>query len=68
MGTGYKGRMGIYELLVLNNQIKTEILKGSDANAILDVALKCGFKTMRNYGKQKVIEGFTTPDEVLRVC
>lgn len=68
MGTGYKGRMGIYELLVLNNQIKAEILKGSDANQILAVALKTGFQTMRQYGKQKVIEGFTTPDEVLRVC
>ncbi len=68
MGTGYKGRMGIYELLVLNSQVKAEILKGSDANRILEVALQTGFQTMRQYGKQKVIEGDTTPDEVLRVC
>lgn len=68
MGTGYKGRMGIYELLVLNNQIKAEILRGSDSNAIFEISVKTGFKTMRAYGKQKIIEGFTTPDEVLRVC
>jgi general secretion pathway protein E len=68
MGTGYKGRMGIYELLVLNHQIKQEILKGSDANSIQEIALKTGLKTMRDYGKQKVIEGYTTPDEILRVC
>jgi general secretion pathway protein E len=68
MGTGYKGRMGIYELLVLNNEIKTNILKGADATILNEVALKNGMTSLREYGKQKVIEGFTTSDEVLRVC
>ncbi len=68
MGTGYKGRMGIYELLVMNNDIKAVILKGGDATAINDIALKTGMIPLRDYGIQKVIEGFTTLDEILRVC
>jgi general secretion pathway protein E len=68
MGTGYKGRMGIYELLVMNNEIKAVILKGGDATAINDVALRTGMVPLRDYGIQKVIEGFTTLDEILRVC
>jgi general secretion pathway protein E len=68
MGTGYKGRMGIYELLVMNNPIKSVILKGGDASQINDVALQTGMQPMRGYGKMKVIEGFTTAEEVLRVC
>jgi general secretion pathway protein E len=68
MGTGYKGRMGIYELLVMNNQIKTVVLQGSDSTKINDVALSTGMEPLRQYGKMKVIQGFTTQDEVLRVC
>ncbi len=68
MGTGYKGRMGIYELLIMNNQIKTVVLQGSDATKINDIALETGMEPLRQYGKMKVIQGFTTQDEVLRVC
>jgi len=68
MGTGYKGRMGIYELLVMNNDIKNSVLQGSDATKINDVALASGMEPLRHYGKLKVIEGFTTQEEVLRVC
>ncbi|NBU98230.1 MAG: type II secretion system protein GspE [Spirochaetia bacterium] len=68
MGTGYKGRMGIYELLVMNNQIKSVVLQGSDSTKINDVALSTGMEPLRQYGKMKVIQGFTTQDEVLRVC
>ncbi|PJZ68523.1 type II secretion system protein GspE [Leptospira perolatii] len=67
MGTGYKGRTGIYELLVINNQIKHAILSGYDASKIMEVALENGLHTMKDYGIQKVLEGITTPDEVLRV-
>ncbi len=68
MGTGFKGRSGIYELLVMNNDVKSVILSGADANKINDVALKTGMIPLREYGKYKIIEGVTTPDEVLRVC
>ena len=68
MGTGYKGRMGIYELLVMNNDIKSVILKGGDATAINDIALKTGMVPLRDYGIQKAIDGLTTLDGILRVC
>ncbi|MBE7411331.1 MAG: type II secretion system ATPase GspE [Leptospiraceae bacterium] len=68
MGTGFKGRSGIYELLVMNNDVKSTILSGADANKINEVALKTGMIPLREYGKFKIIEGVTTPDEVLRVC
>ncbi|MCB1189382.1 MAG: type II secretion system ATPase GspE [Leptospiraceae bacterium] len=68
MGTGYKGRTGIYELLLMNNEVKSTVLQGQDASKISDMAIKMGMKTLKQYGKRKVIEGITTPDEVLRVC
>ncbi len=68
MGSGFKGRMGIYELLVLNNEIKSQILKGADATVLNEYALKAGMIALRTYGKQKVIEGITTSEEILRVC
>ncbi|EPG66669.1 type II secretion system ATPase GspE [Leptospira wolffii] len=67
MGTGFKGRTGIYELLIINNPIKGAILAGQDTNRINEIALENGFETMRDYGIRKVIDGITTPDEVLRV-
>lgn len=67
MNTGFKGRTGVYELLIINTPIKNAILAGSDTNKINDIALENGFATMRDYGIRKVLDGVTTPDEVLRV-
>jgi general secretion pathway protein E len=67
MNTGYKGRTGIYELLVMNNEVKKEVLAGSDSNRILEVAKNNGLSVLREYGKKKIIDGVTTPEEVLRV-
>ncbi|TGM98905.1 type II secretion system ATPase GspE [Leptospira dzoumogneensis] len=67
MNTGFKGRTGVYELLIINTPIKNAILAGSDTNSINDIALENGFATMRDYGIRKVLDGVTTPDEVLRV-
>jgi general secretion pathway protein E len=67
MGTGYKGRVGIYELLVMNNDIKSAILKGVDASELNRVALASGMINLKKYGINKVREGVSTPDEVLRV-
>ncbi|MGJ4747398.1 type II secretion system ATPase GspE [Leptospira sp. SA-E8] len=67
MNTGFKGRTGVYELLIINTPIKNAILAGSDTNKINDIALENGFATMRDYGIRKVLDGITTPDEVLRV-
>ncbi|MDF3821517.1 type II secretion system ATPase GspE [Leptospira sp. 96542] len=67
LNSGYKGRTGLYELLVFNEEIKRAVLQGSDANRIKEIALKNGLSTLHDYGKSKVIEGVTTPEEVLRV-
>lgn len=67
LNSGYKGRTGLYELLKMNDEIKRAILQGADSNRIKELAVKNGLSTLQDYGKFKVIEGVTTPEEVLRV-
>ncbi|MCK4519045.1 MAG: type II secretion system ATPase GspE [Candidatus Omnitrophica bacterium] len=67
MRTGYKGRTGIYELLIVSDRTKRLILQRTPTEAIKEDAVKLGMKTLREYGWDKVIEGVTTIDEVLRV-
>ncbi len=67
LNTGYKGRTGIFELLVLNDEIRATILKTSDSNAIKKVAMKHGLITLSEDGAKKVLAGITTIEEVLRV-
>ncbi|EMY61298.1 type II secretion system ATPase GspE [Leptospira terpstrae] len=67
LNSGYKGRTGLYELLIMNDEIKRAILQGADSNRIKELAIKNGLSTLQEYGKFKVIEGVTTPEEVLRV-
>ncbi len=65
--TGFKGRTGIYEILVVDKTIKELILKRASTDNIREEAVKQGMKTLRLSGWKKVIEGLTTPDEVMRV-
>jgi len=65
--TGHKGREGIFELLVLDDEIKSTILRTSDANAIRKVGVEHGMITLRRDGARKVLEGITTIEEVFRV-
>ncbi len=65
-GTGLKGRVGIYELLLIDDDIKALILEKKDASAILDAAKKKGFKTLRHQGIRTVLAGHTTVEEVLQ--
>ncbi len=67
-GTGYTGRTTVGEIFIVTQQIKELIYTGASANAMLEVALKNGMKTMRVNGIQKAIAGITTFDEVLRVA
>lgn len=67
MGTGFKGRIGIYELLLVNSPLKQAILHGKDAGQLNEIALEHEFQTLKDYGIRKVIDGVTTIDEVLRV-
>lgn len=66
--TGYYGRTSIYELVVLNEEIRTLIVSKASSNVIKDVAIKNGMKTLKDSGLKKAIQGITTIEEVLRVA
>ena len=65
--TGYRGRIGIFEIMVLNGKLKNLILKTYDSNLIKKEALNHNMITLRQDGIQKVLDGITTIEEVLRV-
>jgi type II secretion system protein E len=65
--TGYIGREAIYEFLVFNEEIRQLIMSRETANIIKDAALRQGMKTLYQAGWEKVAEGITSPQEVLRV-
>ncbi|RKY43545.1 MAG: type II/IV secretion system protein [Candidatus Omnitrophota bacterium] len=65
--TGFFGRTAIYEILLVDEVIKGLILKKVSANEIKKVAIERGMHTLIQDGWQKVIQGITTPQEVLRV-
>ena len=67
MGTGYKDRLGIYEVLPVVERIREQIVDRVSASVIKKGAAKRGLRTLRMDGAQKVIDGITTIDEVLRV-
>ena len=63
--TGYKGRSGIHELLIINDEIRALILQKTDSSSIKNAAMKHGFKTLRQDGGNKVLAGITSVEEVL---
>jgi general secretion pathway protein E len=65
--TGYQGRMGIYEIMPVDETIRGMILKNTDSNTIKKAAQSAGVKTLRDDGANKVLKGQTTIEEVLRV-
>jgi type IV pilus assembly protein PilB len=65
-GTGYKGRIGIYEMMIINNPIRELILKHASTAELTKEAKKNGMKTLREDGFQKILNGVTTIEEVLR--
>ncbi|MEA2059181.1 MAG: GspE/PulE family protein [Thermodesulfobacteriota bacterium] len=65
--TGYKGRMGIYELLVLDDALQSDIVAGADRNKIFKSAVEKGMKSLKMDGLEKVKQGLSTYEEVLRV-
>jgi general secretion pathway protein E len=65
--TGYKGRLGLYELLLISDDIRHVIGNGGDANAIRKQAVKEGLRTLRKDAMEKLYQGITTPEEIVRV-
>ncbi len=67
MNTGYRGRMGIYETLLITDEIRSLILSRADSNQIKAKAVFKGLLTLREEGTRRVIAGMTTTEEVVRV-
>ena len=65
--TGYRGRVGIYEIMLMGHKLKTLIQKTYDSYQIKQEALKLGMTTLRRDGLEKVLRGITTIEEVVRV-
>lgn len=66
-GTGYRGRLAVYEVMVMREELKELILKGASAMELKREAVKLGMSTLRMSALQKVREGLTTIDETIRV-
>src|SRR5437773_1372572 len=66
--TGYRGRTGLFELLLVTDDIKQALLKSPNAGALREIAQAQGMTTLRQDGWRKVQAGLTTVEEVLRVA
>jgi len=67
LGTGYRGRVGIFEVLELDEDLKSLITRTQDANEIRRAASDKGFRTMLEDGIEKVLQGITTSGELISV-
>ena len=66
-GSGYKGRVALYEVMRLNDAMKEMILQGASTAELKIVAIKNGMSTLRMSGNLKIMQGMTTPEEIMRV-
>jgi type IV pilus assembly protein PilB len=66
-GTGYKGRIALYEVMRFTDDLKEMVLGGSSGAELKAAAIKGGMSTLRMSGIKKILEGVTTPEEVMRV-
>jgi len=65
--TGYKGRIALYEVMPVKDELKEKIITGAPASELKKTAMQLGMKTLRMSGLTKIREGVTTIEEVLRV-
>ncbi len=64
--TGYKGRVGLFELMVMNDELREMVLKGSSTDELREKAKEYGMIALRDYGMAFAYEGTTTVDEIIR--
>ena len=64
--TGYKGRMGIYELLIMNDVLRELIIAETSLDEFRDACRKYGMRTLRESGLQAIHAGLTTIEDVVR--
>ena len=66
-GTGYKGRLGVYELMLINDRIRDLVLQKSSSHVLREAAIDSGMKTLKDDAVAKILLGQTTLEECLRV-
>jgi len=66
-GTGYKGRVALYEVMRFSDNLKEMVLQGSSTAELKMAAIKAGMVSLRMSGILKVLDGVTTTEEILRV-
>jgi type II secretory ATPase GspE/PulE/Tfp pilus assembly ATPase PilB-like protein len=66
MNTGYRGRTGIFELLRISPAVREAIVNRASSDQIMQIAVKEGYRTMLDDGRDKVLRGVTTPHEVIQ--
>jgi type IV pilus assembly protein PilB len=64
--TGYKGRVGLFELMIMNNDMRDRIMANAQADELRTLAMKQGMVSLRQAGIKCCFDGVTTPDEVVR--
>ncbi len=67
-GTGFRGRVGIFEMMQMNNELRTLAFERSPTNKIRQAALRSGMKSLLMDGRLKVLNGVTTAEEVVKVA
>jgi len=65
-GTGYKGRIGIFELMIMNDDLRSMIMQNTSTDELRDEAKKHGMEPLRDAGLRLAFDGLTTLDEILR--
>jgi type IV pilus assembly protein PilB len=65
--TGYRGRVALYEVMPFNDELKDLVLQGGSAAELKAEMIRSDFATLRRAGVNKILEGVTTPAEILRV-
>jgi len=66
-GTGYRGRQGIFEMLIMNHELREMALRRAPANLLRKAAVASGMRNLAADGKRKILKGVTTLDEVARI-
>ncbi|MEO2068118.1 MAG: type IV-A pilus assembly ATPase PilB [Desulfurobacteriaceae bacterium] len=66
-GSGYKGRVALYEVLEMTPKLREAVIKGKNTDELREIARAEGMRTLREIGLIKIAKGVTTPEEVLRV-
>jgi type IV pilus assembly protein PilB len=64
--TGYKGRMGLFELLIMNDEIRDLVMRNASTGDLREAARRAGMVTLRDSGMEGIFSGATTADEVIR--